>query len=131
MNVARHLTARAEAQADQMAVLELPGGRDITFGALAARSDSWAAGLRAHGIGRGERTLVLVRAGVDLITLTYALFKAGAVPVLIDPGMGRASFLRCVQQVAPTSFIGIPLAHAFAKASPGAFSSVRDRKSVV
>lgn len=127
MNVARHLVGHVEALGDDIAVREHATGRFITFRGLDLHSDRQAAGLRAYGIGRGERTLVMVRAGVDLITLTYALFKAGAVPVLIDPGMGRANFLRCVAQVAPTSFVGIPLAHVFAAVAPSAFATVKRR----
>jgi acyl-CoA synthetase (AMP-forming)/AMP-acid ligase II len=35
------------------------------------------------------------------------------VTVLIDPGMGRANILRCLQSVNPDGFVAIPLAHAF------------------
>ena len=40
--------------------------------------------------------------------LTFALFKVGAVPVLIDPGMGWRSLAECVRQSAPEAFLGIP-----------------------
>ena len=53
----------------------------------------------------------MVRAGIELISITYALFKAGAVPVLIDPGMGRKAFLGCVSRNQPEAFIGVSLAH--------------------
>ena len=35
----------------------------------------------------------MVRPSLEFITLTFALFKAGAVIVLIDPGMGRYEYL--------------------------------------
>jgi len=72
----------------------------------------------------------MVRAGIELITLTYALFKRGAVPVLIDPGMGRAAFLRCVATTEPTAFIGIPVAHVARLLFPAAFRSVRRHVTV-
>ncbi len=127
MNVARHLVAQAAERGDDLAVQSELDGRRITFRELDLRSDRWGAALRAHGFQRGERVLVLVRAGVDLITLTYACFKAGIVPVLIDPGMGRAAFGRCVRQIAPSGMVGIPLAHAYARLVPGAFESVKRR----
>ncbi len=130
MNVAHWLVQRAEELTVDTAILSRVENRYISFEDLDARSNRWAAGLRKHGIGRGERALVMVRPGVDLITLTWALFKAGAVPVLIDPGMGRRSFLSCVAQVQPTSFIGIPLAHAFALTGSASFASVKRRVTV-
>ncbi len=51
-------------------------------------------------------------AGLDFVALTFALFKLGAVPGLIDPGMGRANLLHCVGRVRPEALIAIPAAHA-------------------
>ena len=48
-----------------------------------------AGGLVRHGLLKGRRVLLMVPAGAEFITLTFALFKTGAVPVLIDPGLGR------------------------------------------
>ena len=45
------------------------------------------------GIRRGSRVLLMVRPGLDLIRIVFALFKMGAVPIVIDPGMGLKSFL--------------------------------------
>ena len=56
--------------------------------------------------------MLLVPPGIDFICLTFALFKAGAVVVLIDPGMGRDHLLQCLQDVEPDGFIAIPLAQA-------------------
>lgn len=97
----------------------------VTNRALDALSDRLAHALAAAGIERGETTLVMVRAGIDLIALTYGLFKLGAVPVLIDPGMGRAAFLRSVATTAPTAFVGIPLAHALRAVFRAPFRTVR------
>jgi len=41
----------------------------------------------------------------------FALFKAGAVPVLIDPGIDKRALRQCLDEAAPEAFIGIPLAH--------------------
>jgi acyl-CoA synthetase (AMP-forming)/AMP-acid ligase II len=54
----------------------------------------------------------MVRPSIDFISLAFALFKTGAVTVLIDPGMGRASLLECLEAVEPDGFVAIPLAHA-------------------
>ena len=51
--------------------------------------DSRLARLRERDVRQGDRVLVMVRQGLPLIAAAFALFKLGAVPVIIDPGMGR------------------------------------------
>lgn len=128
INIARHLPLQAAARPDQLAVVS--GGRRLTFRELDALSDRYAHALHAAGIRRGERTLLMVKAGVDLIAVTYAMMKAGVVPVLIDPGMGVKPFLKCVADLAPTAMVGIPLAHALRVVFPGSFRSVTKHVTV-
>lgn len=127
MNVAAFLPERAAAQPERAAIVvrARAGWRQVSFAELDRRSDAIARGLVRFGVGRGERTLLMVRAGVELITLSWALFKAGAVPVLIDPGMGRAAFLRCVADTRPSALVGIPLAQLLRLVFRGPFHSVR------
>ena len=82
----------------------------LTYAELDRRSDAMAAGLAAHGIGRGCRTVVMVRPSPEFFLLMFALFKAGAVPVLVDPGIDRRALKQCLDEAQPHAFIGIPLA---------------------
>jgi acyl-CoA synthetase (AMP-forming)/AMP-acid ligase II len=70
-------------------------------------------------------TLLMVKPGLSFYALTFALFKIGAVPVFIDPGMGWLSFMGCVRQSAPEAFLGIPAAHVLRVLFPARFRSVR------
>jgi acyl-CoA synthetase (AMP-forming)/AMP-acid ligase II len=63
------------------------------------------------GIGRGTRTVLMVPPSLEFYALTFALFKAGAVVVLIDPGMGIKNLGVCLHEAEPEAFIGIPKAH--------------------
>jgi acyl-CoA synthetase (AMP-forming)/AMP-acid ligase II len=81
-----------------------------TFRELDTESDVLARGLRAVGIGERVRTALMVKPSLEFFALTFALFKAGAVPVLIDPGMGVANLRRCLHEARPRAFIGIPKA---------------------
>lgn len=83
---------------------------ELTYAQLDARSDAIAAGLAAYGIGRGTRTVVMVRPTPEFFLLMFALFKAGAVPVLVDPGIDRRALKQCLDEARPEAFIGIPLA---------------------
>ena len=134
-NIARHLDQMAAAQPGSPA-LKVPRGRTesgaidylaLSFAELLAETDAWCARLRARGVGRGDRALVMVRPGLPLIASAFALFKLGAVPVIIDPGMGLRSFLACVERTQPRALVGIPLAQILSRVCRRAFRSVRVR----
>ncbi len=97
----------------------------LTYQQLDRRSDLAAHGLARHGIQRGDRILLMVRPGPDFVALTFALFKMGAVPILIDPGMGRANLKQSIAQVAPDGLVGIPLAQLFRLLNRKRFASVQ------
>ena len=119
VNIADHLRVMARERPNTLALIE-PHGRDrggrvryrhLTCRELDAESDILACGLEQIGIGRGVRTVLMVPPSLEFYTLTFALFKAGAVVVLIDPGMGRRNLGVCLGEAAPTAFIGVPKAH--------------------
>ena len=110
----------ARLQPDTLAVV-LSNGLDAdgrraytrqTYRELDRQSDVIAAGLGKVGLKRGMRTVLMVKPGPSFFALTFALFKAGIVPVLIDPGLGIAQLKSCLNVVEPEAFIGIPAAHA-------------------
>ena len=117
-NIAIHLSRMALRQPHTLAVV-VPDGRGrggrlrymhMTYRQLDQDSDRLAHGFKAAGIGRGTRTVVMVRPSLDFFSLIFALFKAGVVPVLIDPGIGLFNLGRCCDEAAPEVFIGIPKA---------------------
>ena len=119
-NIASTLTEAARLRPYATAVA-CPAGRDKagrpayslrTFAQLDRDSDVLARGLTAAGVGRGVRAALMVKPGHEFFALTFALFKAGAVPVLIDPGMGVRNLGRCLREAAPAAFVGIPAAQA-------------------
>lgn len=118
-NIASTLTETARARPHALAVA-CPAGRDrvgriaytlLTFEQLDQQSDALADGLDYVGIGPGVRTVLMVKPSLEFFLLTFALFKAGAVPVLIDPGMGIKNLGKCFAEASPTAFVGIPKAH--------------------
>ena len=119
--------------------LKVPRGRtpsgaidylSLNFAELLSETDAWCARLKGRGVGRGDRTLVMVKPGLPLIASVFALFKLGAVPVIIDPGMGLGSFLACVERSRPRALVGIPLAQVLSRACRRAFRSVKVRVPV-
>lgn len=118
LNIASYLTLMAERQPDALAVaVQRRSGDRFVYEKLTARvledeSNRVARGLETIGIGRGTRTVLMVTPGVEFFVLTFALFKAGAVPVMVDPGMGVRNLKDCLDEAAPEAFIGVPKAHA-------------------
>jgi acyl-CoA synthetase (AMP-forming)/AMP-acid ligase II len=136
-NIARHLALHAAAHPEQ-AALKVPRGRSggrieylrLDYGELSAEVAAWRVRLVSAGVRPGDRVLVMVRQGLPLIAVVFALFELGAPPVVIDPGMGRAAFLRCVEQSRPRALVGIPLARLFSRVFRRAFRSVEVRVAV-
>ncbi|MBC7368861.1 MAG: AMP-binding protein [Undibacterium sp.] len=118
------------------AALKIPRGRTpsgdidyltLTFAELAAEVAAWQTRLIAAGIRPGDRTLVMVRQGLPLIASAFALFSLGAVPVVIDPGLGLKNFLTCVARSRPTALVGIPVARLLSLLFRSTFPTVRHR----
>jgi acyl-CoA synthetase (AMP-forming)/AMP-acid ligase II len=120
LNIADRLHDSAQRYPYRKAVI-FPTGRDksgrvtythLTFQQLDRESDRLARGLIELGVRPGTRMVLMVRPSLEFISLTFALFKAGAVIVLIDLGMGPANIFRCLKEVDPDGFIAIPPVHA-------------------
>lgn len=117
VNVAIHLSAMAAREPDRVAVYMPrrssgePVYEHLSFRRLDTQSGQIACGLNEIGIRRGVRTVLMVRPSLDFFAITFALFKVGAVPVLIDPGMGIRNLGKCLEEAQPKAFIGIPKAH--------------------
>ncbi len=119
VNIAAQLPAMARQFPETMAVV-FPQGRDAdhrirfthyTFRQLDEASNRLARGFESVGIHRGTRTVLMVTPSLDFFALTFALFKLGAVPVLVDPGIGMRNLGICLGEAEPEAFIGVPKAH--------------------
>jgi len=131
-NIAEHLTACSTARPDQAAIiLDDPrairfAGRDrVTFAELEEWVNHCASGFAEFGITKGTRTLVMVRPGFEFFVVVFALFKVGAVPVMIDPGMGVSRLVECAGGVDLEAFVGIPLAQGVRVLRPAGFRGVK------
>ncbi len=125
-NIAHTLERLAEerGEADALIVPRAGSVSRMTFRQLDRDANRLAEGLRHTGMAQGDRVLVMVPSGIDFIALTFALFKFGAVPVLIDPGLGRRNVLNCIASAQPKGMIAVPLAHAARVVFSKAFRSV-------
>ncbi len=100
------------------AVAELSGRRTrtVSFGLLRRRVSELAAGLAAHGLRPGDRVALLVPPGADLTAAVYACWRAGAVIVVADAGLGPRGLASALRAAGPDHVIGIPRGLVLAKA---------------
>ncbi len=135
-NLGEHLSRVAERLPDKPAVVCLKGSgarlvcTSRTFRDLDRAADRLAHAFVRRGIGKGVRTILMVRPSFELFAVTLALLRTGAVPVMIDPGMGRQRLVDNLSSVEAGAYIGIPLAQALRVLSPGRFSTVRTAVTV-
>ncbi|MCE9593578.1 MAG: AMP-binding protein, partial [Planctomycetes bacterium] len=108
MNVATFLDRRASETPDAFG-LGWPGARGVeraTWRELRERARRFARAFADAGVKRGDRALVLAPPSRDWWCAIHGLWLVGAAPVLIDPGMERASFLAACARIAPRVFVG-------------------------
>ena len=127
MNLYEHLRRVADSAPERIAVFAPgmdsdPAGvehESISFGELDRRTGPVAAGLRGLDVEREDRVVLMVPVSIDLYVIVAALFRIGAVPVLLDPWMGVERMADCIRRTEPRVFVGVPLAHALFLWRPG------------
>ena len=138
VNVAHYLKTMARVQPYRRAVVA-PTTRDhhgrvayshLTFRQLDRESDCFAHGLVEAGIDRGVKTILMVRPSLEFFALTFALFKVGAVPVMVDPGMGVKRMLACLRESKAEALVGIPPAHVLRTLCPKYFKGIKTAVTV-
>lgn len=87
----------------------------LSFKELDAMVDALVHRFLSSGVERGTRVLLMVKPGLDLIQIVFALLKIGAVPVVIDPGMGLGRFFECAKQSKIGMIIGGSVAITLAR----------------
>ena len=108
-NIACSLEHVARNYPNQIAIAIPHTGTSITFKELNDESSRIASGLKQYGFKKGDRVLLLVPFSIEFISIVFALFKAGTVPILIDPGLGNKNILKCIKETKPRGIIATPL----------------------
>jgi olefin beta-lactone synthetase len=137
MNIAHRISEVAKKFPDKKSVVfsqrQGPGQYaypSYSFREFEERSNQLAHKLKSAGITPGMRTLLFVKPCLDFSVITFALFKLGAVPVLIDPGMGVKNLLRSIAQVRPEALVSVGVVHWIRRLRRSAFKSVKIKVSL-
>ena len=112
------LADRAEDATAAIVELAAPGGRprSISWALLDQRVRDLAAGLAQAGVRPGHRVALLVPPGADLTAAVYACWRAGAVIVVADAGLGLRGLHRAVRGAWPEHIIAVGRGLTAAKA---------------
>ncbi|MHA1147128.1 MAG: fatty acid CoA ligase family protein [Promethearchaeota archaeon] len=97
----------------------------LTYKQMNEEVNQYAHGFIERGIKPGDRVLLLIRPSLEFTLVFGTLVKIGAIPILIDPGMGIRPMLKSIRLVEPDVFFGIPLAHLARIFAPKYWKSVR------
>ncbi len=108
----RTLWSALEGRAGDNAVAVIEMGRrgparTITWKQLAATVRDVSAGLTAVGVRPADRVALLVPPGADLTAVLYATWRAGAVPVIADAGLGLPGLRRALRGAGVQHVIGV------------------------
>jgi acyl-CoA synthetase (AMP-forming)/AMP-acid ligase II len=106
------------------------GRASMTLAELDRASSVVAAALLEEGFEPGDRAALAVGPGPDFHVLVFALFKAGIIPVVVDPGMGLRRAAACLADARPHGLVGTARAHLLSLAFAGSFKGLRRRVTV-
>ena len=99
-------SALAERSGDESPAVVEVGGTTTSWAQLARRVDELAAGLAIAGVRRGHRVALLLPPSADLTAAVYAVWRAGAVIVVADKGLGFSGMRRALRGAAVDHVIG-------------------------
>ncbi len=103
MNVISLIEKEAEKTPHKKAVI-FPRGEEFTsysYLELLNNCNKLSFFFSALGIKKRAHVLFFVKPSLNFSVITFSLFKLGAVPIFIDPGMGLSNLLSCVSKTKP------------------------------
>ena len=110
MNIAGILEHQAEQRPGDVALIDAEG-RSTTFRDLWEATSHCAAVLYETGLRQRDGVLLFHPMATDLYVFLIALFRIGAVGMVMDPSSGAENLERCCEMWAPKAFFGSPKAH--------------------
>lgn len=93
------LKQHAEARGQQPA-FSSPGGRTVTYNDLAKRTERIAGHLASVGVAWGDRVALVLPSCIEAVESTYAIARAAAVGVPLDPRSSEAELIRAFKKSA-------------------------------
>ena len=113
MTIGDILALQVRTRPNVVALIDARGGgeRRLSYADLGREIAAAAAWLEAQGLRRGQAVLVFVPVSADLYVALLALFRLGAVALLLDPGAGLSHVEQCCVRWRPDGLLAVPRAH--------------------
>src|SRR6266852_7241534 len=103
-NIAAHfLDAPAALHPDRIAIVGEP--REVTYGELAVLANRAGNALRAQGVSRGDRVLIVLPDSAEFIATFFGAAKIGAVAVPVNPFARSSDFIHYFENSEPRAAI--------------------------
>ncbi|MDR2366528.1 MAG: AMP-binding protein [Deltaproteobacteria bacterium] len=131
-NISSLLTEAAKDGPERVAVINRRGpdslGRSrLTYAQLERDSTALGQALSQGPLEVGDRVVVMVPPGPDFFIVIFGLFKAGLVPVMVDPGMGLKRMFLCLSESKPKGLVGVTMGHMATLLMPKYFAGIKHR----
>jgi olefin beta-lactone synthetase len=117
MNLLQNLLERVEQDPDKTAIIDRDGS-SISFVNLERESAKLATLLEKGGVKSGDAVMMLVPMSIQLYVSLAAVFRLGAVVMIVDPSAGLAHIERCCKLNPPRALIGAPIVLALSLVIP-------------
>lgn len=88
---------------DHLALVD--GPRSVSYRELDELSDRWAALLALRGVGRGDRVLLVLENGVELVAAFYGTLRADAIPSVLNGGRQTKRLERILARAEPKAVV--------------------------
>ncbi|KAK5282735.1 hypothetical protein LTR40_002870 [Exophiala xenobiotica] len=93
------------AHGDRAAVISRHQNKRLTYSQLDRDSNVLARGLQSLGVGKGDRVCVSLGNNLEFATITYALFKLGAILVPLNPAFTPAQIISALNHLSATHLV--------------------------
>src|SRR5258708_27653651 len=104
LNISEHfLDAPAALHPERIAIVGEP--REVTYGELAALANRVGNALRAQGVSRGARVLIVLPDSVEFIAAFFGVAKIGAVAVPVNPFARSSDYIHYLENCEPCAAI--------------------------
>lgn len=122
-----HLWAELDRRSEDTSPVVSHQGAVVSWAAMSRRVAELAAGLADAGVRPGDRVGLLVEPSADLTSIVYAVWRAGAVIVVADKGLGFAGMRRALRGAGIDHLVAaeVGLAAGRAMGLPGTRIAVR------
>ncbi|KAL3493181.1 hypothetical protein BJX62DRAFT_86992 [Aspergillus germanicus] len=103
--IGEHFAKIVSSYGDRTAVISKHQNDRVTYAGLDAKSNALARGLESVGVRKGDRVGVMLGNSMEHATVTYALFKLGAILVPINPSFNAAQVVAALNHLGTNHMI--------------------------